>query len=146
MDAVPEAERLRADTRAVQQGFLKARVVAFERIVPGVFFAIRSAKPPAEQYAGKVTSERDFPEAPLPPRRWNAELLDYYHGTTLPDMRSVFAHVFRPTLRSGSDALRSAWECMVPGVYVAKHFSTALHYPLYTCSPPHPLHILMVKS
>ena len=38
--------------------FLKDLVVAFERIVPGVFFAIRSSKPPPERFSQPVVIGR----------------------------------------------------------------------------------------
>lgn len=75
-----------------------------------------------------------------PPPQNMADRMPYWHGTMPTRVPPICVHGLQPTFGAGLDALTFAFGVPVPGVYVAKHLETAMHYPLSpeTRSPPHP--------
>ena len=112
--------------------FYKSLEVAFERLVPGVAFCVKSRKP-SPQLLTKPSTERGHLEG----TRLLHDDVEVYHGTALPDALNIMIEGFRPTTGAGSPALFDTWRAQVPGVYTAHTLSGALTYPIHSNTLPH---------
>ena len=58
------------------------------------------------------------------------DVVDLYHGISVTDLASLMEFGFKPTLGAGSDLLQTHFGALIPGVYMAHDFSTAMTYPM----------------
>ena len=58
------------------------------------------------------------------------DVVDLYHGIGVSDLASLMENGFKPTMGAGSDALHNHFGTLVPGVYMAYDFATAMTYPM----------------
>ena len=106
--------------------FQRALSAALNHLPPDCFITIKSSKPVPQRFL----SGSD-------PRYLDGSIQELYHGSSVFSAIGIAEQGFKAGLGAGCDSLKAHFGVPVAGVYVAKSWSTASHYPMEHSSKPH---------